>query len=170
MRRMFSSLVGVMGVALVAVAPGQSRAANLMPLVSFNGSDGASPMAGLISDAEGNLFGTTSQGGPHDGGSVFEIAKTVNGYASTPTTLVSFCSLSIPNGAGITVLCPRDRFAKQCYRGGAHCSLYGTSLCQAQQNIQLSINNIHRERRWSFKCCITESAASSDISLSAAFV
>src|SRR5215470_14029510 len=73
------------------------------------------------------------------------------------------------NGAGITVLCPRDRFAKQCYRGGAHCSLYGTSLCQAQQNIQLSINNIHRERRWSFKCCITESAASSDISLSAAF-
>ena len=150
---MFSSLVGVMGLALVAVAPSQSRAANLMPLVSFNGSDGASPVAGLISDAEGNLFGTTSQGGPHDGGTVFEIAKTVNGYASTPTTLVSFCSLSIPNGAGITVLCPRDRFASQ-----------------AQQNIQLSINNIHRERRWSFKCCITESAASSDISLSAAFV
>ncbi|HKD59825.1 MAG TPA: choice-of-anchor tandem repeat GloVer-containing protein [Terracidiphilus sp.] len=58
-------------------------------LVDFNGSNGSYPTAGLIADANGNLFGTTSQGGAGYG-TVFEIAKTSSGYASTPTTLVSF--------------------------------------------------------------------------------
>ena len=38
-----------------------------------NGSDGADPYAGLIFDAAGNLYGTTSFGGIHGGGTVFEI-------------------------------------------------------------------------------------------------
>ena len=59
-------------------------------LVSFNGSDGMFPASGLIADAEGNLFGTTSGGGANGQGTVFEIAKTADGYASAPTTLVSF--------------------------------------------------------------------------------
>jgi uncharacterized repeat protein (TIGR03803 family) len=59
-------------------------------LVSFNGNNGANPYAGLIADANGNLFGTTQQGGAYGAGTVFEIAKTARGYASTPTTLVSF--------------------------------------------------------------------------------
>jgi uncharacterized repeat protein (TIGR03803 family) len=59
-------------------------------LVSFNGADGAGPQASLIADANGNLFGTTVAGGSYGDGTVFEIAKTANGYASTPTTLVSF--------------------------------------------------------------------------------
>jgi len=59
-------------------------------LVSFNGTNGADPYAGLIADAAGNLFGTTSGGGANGDGSVFEIANTGTGYASTPTTLVSF--------------------------------------------------------------------------------
>jgi uncharacterized repeat protein (TIGR03803 family) len=63
-------------------------------LVSFNGYDGANPRAGLIADAKGNLFGTTFGGGAHNGGTVFEIARTATGYAITPTTLVSFCSLT----------------------------------------------------------------------------
>ena len=33
-------------------------------LHSFNGPDGGAPVTGLISDASGNLYGTTSQGGP----------------------------------------------------------------------------------------------------------
>jgi uncharacterized repeat protein (TIGR03803 family) len=50
----------------------------------------------LIIDAAGDLFGTTTQGGATSNGratgsgTVFEIVKTANGYASTPTTLVSF--------------------------------------------------------------------------------
>ena len=59
-------------------------------LVSFNGSDGMFPASGLIADAEGNLFGTTSGGGANGQGTVFEIAKTADGYASAPTTLVNF--------------------------------------------------------------------------------
>jgi uncharacterized repeat protein (TIGR03803 family) len=66
-------------------------------LVSFcalpNCADGSFPVAGLIADANGNLFGTTAGGGAHDSGTVFEIAKTKHGYASTPTTLISFCAL-----------------------------------------------------------------------------
>jgi len=81
-----------LALAVAALAPGQSRAANLTPLVSFNGTDGAEPLAGLIADANGNLFGTTASGGANGGGTVFEIAKIAGGYASTPTVLVSFCS------------------------------------------------------------------------------
>ena len=53
-------------------------------------------LAGLIADDKGNLFGTTSVGGAHGGGTVFEVAKTVSGYASTPTIVVSFCSQANP--------------------------------------------------------------------------
>ena len=85
---------GLLAIAAFAAAPGQSRAANLTTLVSFcaltNCTDGDTPYAGLIADANGNLFGTTSSGGAYDYGTVFEIAKTHGGYASTPTTLVSF--------------------------------------------------------------------------------
>jgi hypothetical protein len=73
------------------------RAANLTPLVSFcaqaNCTDGANPFAGLIADANGNLFGTTEGGGANGaGGTVFEIAKTTSGFASTATILYSFCA------------------------------------------------------------------------------
>ena len=54
-------------------------------LVSFNLTDGAGPVGSLIMDAAGNLFGVTSVGGQFgSGGEVFEIAKTADGYASTP--------------------------------------------------------------------------------------
>jgi hypothetical protein len=33
-------------------------------------------------------------GGTHGGGTVFEIARTATGYASTPTILVNFCALA----------------------------------------------------------------------------
>lgn len=59
-------------------------------LVSFNGTDGAYPLSGLITDANGNLFGTTEAGGANGYGTVFEILKSGSGYAGTPTTLVSF--------------------------------------------------------------------------------
>ena len=59
-------------------------------LVSFNGTNGSDPIASLIADANGDLLGTTANGGANGDGTVFEIAKTAGGYASTPTTLVSF--------------------------------------------------------------------------------
>src|ERR1700732_5361339 len=51
---------------------------------------GANPYAGLIADANGDLFGTTKAGGTSNLGTVFEIVKTGTTYASAPTTLLSF--------------------------------------------------------------------------------
>jgi hypothetical protein len=44
----------------------------------------------LIYEGLEGLFGTTTAGGAYGYGTVFEIAKTGSGYASTPTTLWSF--------------------------------------------------------------------------------
>jgi uncharacterized repeat protein (TIGR03803 family) len=65
-------------------------------LIAFNGANGQSPHAGLIFDAAGDLFGTTELGGANSAGTVFEIAKTAGGYASSPTMLVNF---NTANGA-----------------------------------------------------------------------
>jgi hypothetical protein len=59
-------------------------------LAGFNGSDGLFPMAGLLIDANGDLFGTTNQGGSDNLGTVFEIKKTAGGYANKPTVVASF--------------------------------------------------------------------------------
>jgi uncharacterized repeat protein (TIGR03803 family) len=67
-------------------------------LASFNGANGAQVFGGLIADNRGDLFGTTSIGGAFDDGTVFEIAKTATGYASSPTTLVSFNGVN-PQGS-----------------------------------------------------------------------
>jgi uncharacterized repeat protein (TIGR03803 family) len=54
-----------------------------------NCTDGANPYAGLIQATNGNLYGTTYNGGAHGGGTVFKITPT-----GTPTTVYSFCSQS----------------------------------------------------------------------------
>jgi hypothetical protein len=63
-------------------------AATLTTLVSFNRTN--DPFITLIADAAGDLLGTTYFDGANDVGTVFEIAKTPSGYASTPTMLFSF--------------------------------------------------------------------------------
>ena len=55
-------------------------------LASFNGTNGATPLSGLVLDSQGNLYGTTSQGGASNDGTVFEIVKGSN----TITTLATF--------------------------------------------------------------------------------
>lgn len=58
-------------------------------LHSFSGSDGYGPKAGLVMDAAGNLFGTTSGGGNAGVGTVFELSP-VAGGGWTETTVYSF--------------------------------------------------------------------------------
>ena len=51
--------------------------------------DGASPQAGLIQDAAGNLYGTTASAGANSGGTIFKVDNT-----GVETVLYSFCSSS----------------------------------------------------------------------------
>ena len=60
----------------------------LTNLLSFNGSNGAQPIAGLLADANGDLFGTTAGGGANNQGTVFELVNNSGTY--TPATLLSF--------------------------------------------------------------------------------
>jgi hypothetical protein len=94
--------------ALIGATWGSSGASaqTLNTLVNFGGGNGAIPQdrGRPIADTHGNLFGTTGLGGASNActggcGTVFEIkldSTTATGYASTPTTLVSF---SVTDGA-----------------------------------------------------------------------
>ncbi len=59
---------------------------SLITLASFDGTDGAIAVGGLVMDAAGNSFGTTGQGGTSNAGTVFELAA----GSGTITTLASF--------------------------------------------------------------------------------
>jgi uncharacterized repeat protein (TIGR03803 family) len=59
---------------------------NETTLHSFSGSpDGYGPLAGLIKDSDGNLYGTTAYGGLYNFGTVFEVSET-----GAETVLYSF--------------------------------------------------------------------------------
>lgn len=79
--RLFSWLLLV---AVVSFGAARARA-NSIPLYSFNSSAGANPSASLIQGSDGNFYGTTSQGGASDAGTVFKITS-----GGSLTTLYSF--------------------------------------------------------------------------------
>ena len=56
-----------------------------------NCGDGEFPEASLIFDQAGNLYGTTFEGGAHDGGTVFKLAPNADG-SWRESVLHSFCS------------------------------------------------------------------------------
>lgn len=56
-------------------------------LITFNGTNGAYPNAGLVMDATGNLFGTTSQGGTGNVGTVFEVTAAQIAQSSAVTSI-----------------------------------------------------------------------------------
>ena len=58
-------------------------------LHSFTGPDGAAPLAGLIFDAAGNLYGTTANGGADNNGVVFKLTPGPDG-TWTESVLYSF--------------------------------------------------------------------------------
>ena len=61
-------------------------------LHSFKYTDGAAPTAGVVFDPAGNLYGTTSGGGAHEGaGTVFKLAHNPDG-SWTESVLHNFCS------------------------------------------------------------------------------
>lgn len=71
----------------------------LTSIISFNGSNGANPCAGVTLGPDGNFYGTTFNGGSHGYGTIFQI--TSNGSL---TSLVSFNETNGANPyAGLTL-------------------------------------------------------------------
>lgn len=63
-------------------------------LHSFAGTDGLSPAGDLAADADGNIYGTTTGGGPQNYGTAFRLSPATGKIAWTLTTLLYF------NGTG----------------------------------------------------------------------
>jgi uncharacterized repeat protein (TIGR03803 family) len=74
-------------VMVVCAASGITLAAQTFTTVhSFTGAEGANPYAGLVQGADGNLYGTTTDGGAYGSGNVFRMTA-----AGTVTSLYDFC-------------------------------------------------------------------------------
>ena len=84
-----------------------------------NGNDGSYPVAGLIFDQSGNLYGATTYGGTGGGGTVFELTS-IGNCSWTLNTIHSF------TGAGGC-----GPWASLAMESG---SLYGTTYCDGAHN------------------------------------
>ena len=89
------AVAAFVGIGLATAVAPTARAQTLTTLYSFCAqggtgcTDGASPVAGLVQDSDGNFYGTTENGGANGGGTVFKVTP-----SGALTTLYSFCSLS----------------------------------------------------------------------------
>jgi uncharacterized repeat protein (TIGR03803 family) len=72
----------VLGAATAIASPAQT----VTDLLSFDGTNGGLPYAGLVQGTDGNFYGTTYNGGSYGDGTVFKITA-----AGKLTTLYSFC-------------------------------------------------------------------------------
>jgi uncharacterized repeat protein (TIGR03803 family) len=84
-------------------------------LDSFNLTNGASPNAGLIQGKDGNLYGTTSTGGPGGGGTVFQMTP-----LGTLTNLVSFNTNNGAEPRAGLIQTPDGNFYGTTYNGGSN--------------------------------------------------
>jgi uncharacterized repeat protein (TIGR03803 family) len=107
------ALVVLLGRVVVMTPSAEAHAdATFTLLYSFKGgTDGATPRAGLVRDAAGNLYGTTVRGGASDLGAVFKLDTT-----GAETVLYSFAG--VPDGANPYAALVRDSAG----------NLYGTTL------------------------------------------
>jgi uncharacterized repeat protein (TIGR03803 family) len=83
-------------------------------LVSFDGTNGANPYAGVVMDRTGSLFGTTLGGGPDLGGTIFEVAP----GSGAITTRYAFFDYTYPY-AGLLLDSKGNLFGTTS-AGGAH--------------------------------------------------
>jgi uncharacterized repeat protein (TIGR03803 family) len=75
-RSILKTILAVVALAIVFARP---AAAGEKLLVNFNYSYGNGPYSAVIADAAGNLYGTTTGGGRHSFGTVFELTPTAGG-------------------------------------------------------------------------------------------
>ena len=92
-RRLILLIAVAVAASAFVTTPPAFAASSEKVLYSFqdNGTDGYEPVAGLIFDKAGNLYGTTSVGGAHGGGAVFQLTPGAGGTWSE-AVLYSFCA------------------------------------------------------------------------------
>jgi uncharacterized repeat protein (TIGR03803 family) len=79
-----SAALMIVIVTTLVLASGASAQSKYKTLYKFKGGTGGSqPWAGLILDANGNLYGTTLAGGSHKAGTVFKLTPTATGWSQT---------------------------------------------------------------------------------------
>jgi uncharacterized repeat protein (TIGR03803 family) len=86
---------------------------------NYDGKDGWSPEAGLVFDALGNLYGTTSNGGVHGDGTVFELTPKGDG-AWQERVLLSFNSANGENPYSGLMFDASGNLYGTTYGGGTH--------------------------------------------------
>jgi uncharacterized repeat protein (TIGR03803 family) len=80
----YGGLCGNLGCgAILKLAPGSAGWTTSMIHRFTGGQDGADPVAGLIADSEGNLYGTASAGGTYGHGTVFKLSPLSQGWKIT---------------------------------------------------------------------------------------
>ncbi len=95
-----TSLGGANGVGVVFEMSRSGNSWTEQPIYTFSGPDGSQPYSGVIFDNAGNLYGTTTQGGQFNQGTVFKLSPSGNGW--TEQVLYSFQGASdgaTPTGA-----------------------------------------------------------------------
>jgi uncharacterized protein (TIGR03437 family) len=83
-------------------------------LATFNGTNGASPSAGLIQASDGNFYGTTRNGGANNLGTIFQVTP-----SGTLTTLHSFSGTDGSNPAAGLLQASNGNFYGTAKGGGA---------------------------------------------------
>jgi uncharacterized repeat protein (TIGR03803 family) len=64
-------------------------------LFSFSGANGSTPFAGVTLDSQGNIYGTTVDGGPGNWGTVFELSPAI---VPEPASLLALCQALVLAG------------------------------------------------------------------------
>jgi len=81
--RKMARILGLISIAAVVGAQAQT----FNTWVNFDGTDGGNPVASLVQGLDGNFYGTTTDAGEHNGGTIFKITS-----SGVLTTLYNFCS------------------------------------------------------------------------------
>jgi uncharacterized repeat protein (TIGR03803 family) len=84
-------LLAAITLALGGLTPVGSWAGTFQTIATFHVKNGSTPVAGLVFDKDGNLYGATEVGGQNGFGVVFKLTPPAKGKAAwTPTTLFTF--------------------------------------------------------------------------------